>query len=379
MEAGNNQYMAGIQQVEEKLLDFLRTIETHQEKMFVSRLAEQNAQLQDVVGELFDGLKTDLADLFKLAPPERLQDFHEKFTKAIEHCADSYRFFLLFTGQESGMNFLKGRHELCRGKHLLYELRAELPVLQQYWVLLDALPSLAALETWTPGLEVPVGMMRKKREDPRSAYSLYVPENYTPQKQWPLIVCLHGGYSRDDDYILTWLRAAKSKGYMVLSPKSDRETWSAIRLPGIAPNPALDRRSIRMMLEEVWGTYAVDRSRVYLTGFSDGGIFTYVLGLAYADLFAGIAPVSGRIHPAADHFVRRGQGKDLPILIVHGGQDPIFPIEVTRQVRDVFVKLGYDVTYQELRDWGHAYPYSINETIVLPWFEGLGAKSKSPA
>ena len=144
MEAGNNQYTAGIQQVEEKLLDFLRTIETHQEKMFIARLAEQNAQLHDAVGELFEGLKTDLS---ALAPTERLQDFHEKFTKAIEHCAYSYRFFLLFTGQESGMNFLKGRHELCRGKHLLYELRAELPALQEYWVLPDALPSLVTLET----------------------------------------------------------------------------------------------------------------------------------------------------------------------------------------------------------------------------------------
>jgi hypothetical protein len=25
--------------------------------------------------------------------------------------------------------------------------------------------------------------------------------------------------------------------------------------------------------------------------------------------------------------------------------------------------------YKELPDWGHAYTYSINETLVLPWFE----------
>ena len=62
-----------------------------------------------------------------------------------------------------------------------------------------------------------------------------------------------------------------------------------------------------------------------LTGFSDGGIFTYVLGLAYADIFAGIAPVAGRIHPAINHLLRRGQGKDLPIFIVHADRTRSLP------------------------------------------------------
>ena len=83
-------------------------------------------------------------------------------------------------------------------------------------------PRSPALEIQTPDLDVPVGIVRKERKDQRSAYSLYVPENYTPHTEWPLIVCLHSGYSREDDYLLTWLRAAKSKGYMLLAPKSVR-------------------------------------------------------------------------------------------------------------------------------------------------------------
>ncbi len=371
METQSSQYTAGMRQAEQRLLDFLRTIEAHLEGLHMHRLAEQNAQLKDRLGETVEALQADLA-LF--SPPESLQEFHTTFSRAVQHCADAYAFLLLFTGQEFAMDFLKGRYEFCRGKYLLYELRAKLPILKQYWVFPDALASLPALEIQAPDLDVPVGVIRKEREDQRSAYSLYVPENYTPHTEWPLIVCLHSGYSREDDYMLTWLRAAKSKGYMLLAPKSVRETWSAIRLPGTPPNPVLDRRSIRAMLEEVWDTYAVDRERVYLTGFSDGGIFTYVLGLAYADIFAGIAPVAGRIHPAINHLLKRGQGKDLPIFIVHGEQDPIFNVAVTRQTHDGLTKLGYNVTYKELPDWGHAYPYSINETLVMPWFEDLGAE-----
>ncbi len=371
MEVESSQYADGMRQAEKRLLDFLRTMEAHLEGLHLNRLAEQNARLKERLGETLEALRADLA---LSSPPEQLQEFHTKFSKAVQHCADAYAFLLHFISQEFAMDFLKGRYEFCRGKYLLYELRAGLPILQQYWVFPDVLAALPALEIQEPDLDVPVGIIRKERQEQRSAYSLYVPEHYTPYKEWPLIVCLHSGYSREDDYLLTWLRAAKSKGYMLLAPKSVRETWSAIRLPGIPPEPILDRRSIRAMLEEVWDSYAVDRRRIYLTGFSDGGIFTYVLGLAYADIFAGIAPVAGRIHPAINHLLQRGQGKDLPIFIVHGEQDPIFAVDVTRQTHTGLTKLGYNVTYTELPDWGHAYPYSINETLVLPWFEGLGAK-----
>lgn len=372
MDAATERYTAGIHQLEEKLLPFLRTMETYQEQLHMSRLAEQRDALEATVGELFHDLKIELADL---VPPRQLNEFHTSFAKAIEHCADAYGAFVSAVGRDFAIRFLKGRFLLCLGKQVLYRLRADLPLLQQYWVLPEVLPELTRLESRNSDLDVPVGLIRKEQTEQRYAYSLYVPENYTPHKTWPLIVCLHGGYSRDDDYILTWLRLAKSKGYLLLSPKSSRETWSAIRTPGTPPNPVVDLRSVRLMLDEVWETYAVDRSRVYASGFSDGGIFTHILGLSFPQLFAGIAPISSQLHTAADQLLRRGRGLDLPILLVHGEKDPIFPIDFARQTQQLLSGLGYPITFREIPDWGHAYPYSINETVVLPWFESLEARS----
>ena len=371
MEAANEPYLQEIRQAEEKLLYFLRTMETLQEEIHLARIAEQQAQFRQTIGDLFTLLNTQLS---ALSPPQELKDLHATFSQAVVCCADAYQAFLLGSFPDSSEYFLLSRQVFCRGLYLLYQLRAELPILQPYWVLPTARPSLAELETRAPGLEVPVGFIHMERASHRAGYSLYVPENYTAQKNWPLIVCLHSGYGRGDDYILTWLRPAKSKGYLLLAPQSRGPTWSAIRTPFSPPNPPLDMGSIRAMLEEVFNTYAVDRSRVYLSGFSDGGIFTYILGLTYADLFTGIAPVAGRLHPALEDLMRRGQGKGLPMLMVHGGQDPIFSVGFTRQTHDLFTRLGYQVTYKELSEWGHAYPYSINESIVLPWFESIEAK-----
>ena len=369
MEAPDDRYTERIRRAEDKLVHFLRTFETMQEEIHLSRIADAQAQLRAAVGDLFTALP---AELSTLSPPESLTDrsraaFHAKLSEAVVCFADAYACFLSGAGPNFGQAFLRSRQAFCKGLYLLYEIRAELPALQQYWVLPAALPALAALEAKTPGVEVPVGFTHKQGTNQHAEYSLYVPEHYTPQQTWPLIVCLHGGYGRGDDYIWTWLRPAKSKGYLLLSPKSVGPTWSAL-------NPPVDSRSILAMLEDVCATYAVDRKRIYLTGLSDGGIFTYVLGLAHAQLFAGIAPVAGELHPMVDPLLRRSQGKEVPILIVHGAQDSIFSVEFTRQTHALLKKLGYNVTYQELPDWGHAYTYTINETLVLPWFESLGVK-----
>jgi phospholipase/carboxylesterase len=357
----DEQYREAIRRTEDKLLHFLRTFEKLQEEIHLGRVGEAQARLREAGGELFPALTTELT---ALSPPESLKEFHAKLSEAAASFAEAYATFLSGKGQQFAQAFLDGRQALCRGLYVLYELRSQLPIMQQYWLLPSAMPALAALETRTPGVEVPVGFSHKPSTNAHTQYSLYVPENYTPQQTWPLIVCLHGGYGRGDDYIWSWLRPAKSKGYVLLSPKSAGPTWSIL-------NPPLDVRSIQAMLEEVCATYAVDRKRVYLTGLSDGGTFTYLLGLSCADRFAGMAVIAGEMHPMVDPLLRRGQGKAVPILIVHGAQDFIFDVAFARQSITLLQKVGYNVTYQELPDWGHAYTYTINEQRVLPWFESL--------
>ncbi len=365
METADKQYWAGVRHVESHLAHFLRVFEVLQEEIHPARLSECQAQLRQAVGGHFPTLAAELA---MLSPPPAERDFHEKLTKAVSYCEAAYTAFLAGAGKQFAAAFLQSRQALCRGLYLLYEVRAQLPTVQAYWVLPEAYSALAMLEAQVPGLATPVGFVHREQTDTHAAYSLYIPEYYTPQRSWPLIVCLHGGYGHGNEYIWTWLRPAKSKGYLLLSPKSVGPTWSAL-------HPPVDIRSILAMLEEVCTTYAVDRHRIYLTGLSDGGIFTYLLGIAQAQLFAGIAPIAGELHPMVDPLLRQKQGRAVPLLIVHGAKDFIFPVQSVRSAQQLLAKLGYDVTYHELADWGHAYPYRINEQIVLPWFASLRAPS----
>lgn len=361
MNSPNEQYRAAVDKITEQLLSFLRFFEKLQEDIHFAKVGDAQARVREETSALFPRLSEELATL---TPPEPLGDGHAKLSAAVASFADAMTHFLSGRGQQFGQAFLDCRQALCRGLYLLYEIRAQLPGLQPYWVLPESLANLSTLETRTTGVEAPVGFLDKPSMDTHAPYSLYVPEHYSTQQTWPLIVCLHGGYGQGNEYIWTWLRPAKSQGYLLLSPKSLGPTWSVLQ-------PSVDIRSIQAMMDEVCATYAVDRRRVYLSGLSDGGTFSYILGLSCPDRFVGIAPIAGDLHPMVDPLLRQKKGIDVPLFVVHGAKDFIFDVRSVRASCDLLKKIGYNLTYTELPEWGHAYTYSINEQLVLPWFAGL--------
>jgi phospholipase/carboxylesterase len=195
-------------------------------------------------------------------------------------------------------------------------------------------------------------------EDPyaRGGYTLYVPETYDEDRPWPLIVALHGGYSHGRDFLWTWLREARSRGYFVLSPTSTGRTWS---IGLIDP----DARTLLKNLDEVRTQYRIEPSRILLTGMSDGATFGLGLGLHESMPFSAIAPVSGVLPPVDLSYARAKR-----IYWVHGEQDWMFPVgravHACRQLKEA----GAEVILKVVHDLSHAYPREQNSDI-LRWFE----------
>ena len=357
-------YRAIISAQEEKILVFLRAFEWLQEHMHLGQIKQAKQDVFDRAGgDVFPPLN---AELEGLEAPDGREAFHKKWLEALEQLEDAYTSFL--TGSEANfiVAYMQSRRAFSLGKYALYELRAELPKLREYWVLPDALARWDELDTPVAGVEAQTGVIHRPSTDKHAEYSLYVPEYYDPSRSWPLVITLHGGHGRGDDYLLTWLRAAKSAGYLLLSPKSLGGTWSLQR-------PGVDIRSILSMLETLLDEYRIDIGRLFVSGLSDGGSFSYALGLSCPKLFAGAAPIA-----AAGMIVgmfNLDKAKDLPIYIVHGGKDFMFPVATAQMAYELLQKSAFTkVKYEELPDWGHAYTYSINDTLVLPWFDSLPSR-----
>jgi phospholipase/carboxylesterase len=356
-------YAAKLSPFDEAFLNFLRTSESIQENLRIREVRPAQAQMLERTGDLFRRFDAEFAPL---TPPAGMTDTHQRIVETVGELQKSFNLFMTEPGPNWTVSFLYSRRSLCRALYSLYELQPHLPAVSRYFRTDDMTeaPELPA------HAEPKVGFIHRERNDRRSDYSLYIPESYSVHRQWPLIICLHGGYGEGYDYIWTWLRPARARGYILLSPKSLDVTWT------MTPN-SIDTRSILMMLDEVAQEYSIDRSRLFLTGLSDGGIMTYLLGIERHELFTGIAPVAGALHPMVDPLLRAKTGRELPIFVIHGVHDFIFPVAFTRQTNGLLKNLGYNLKYEELPDWGHAMTYSINERLVMPWFESLPPRDQA--
>jgi phospholipase/carboxylesterase len=202
----------------------------------------------------------------------------------------------------------------------------------------------------------------------RGGYSIYVPETYTPDRSWPLVMALHGGSGHGRGFLWSWVRDARSFGAIAVAPTAIGGTWALMGNDIDTPNLARILASVR----EHWN---IDPRRLLMTGMSDGGTFCYVSGLDSESPFTHLGPVSAAFHPMlaakADHDRLRG----LPMYLVHGALDWMFPVEVAHQAQQALSRAGANVSYREIGDLAHTYPREVNAPM-LAWLTETTAPAR---
>ncbi len=117
------------------------------------------------------------------------------------------------------------------------------------------------------------------------------------------------------------------------------------------------------LLVDVKAKYKVDPDRVYVLGMSNGGYFAHLVGKERSQTVAAVASHSGPLGLQTLLGVRAD--RKFPVLIIHGDEDPIFPVSFARENRDKYKREGHEVKYVELPGKGHMWgtEFGINETI----------------
>jgi phospholipase/carboxylesterase len=243
----------------------------------------------------------------------------------------------------------------------IYPLAGVLPPVNRFF-LDPALRSEEALQQpflGAPGRDNTGVMQFGERE--RGGFWLYVPENYSSERAWPLVMALHGGSGTGRLFLWSWLRDARSRGAILVAPTSVGSTWALMGADADCPN-------LGRILESICARWNVDPARVLLTGMSDGGTFSYVCGLESGSPFTHLAPVSAAFHPLLAQMADADRTRGLPIHIIHGSLDWMFPVELARQAHRALSKAGAAVTYREVADLSHTYPRELNRTL-LEWMD----------
>jgi phospholipase/carboxylesterase len=253
-----------------------------------------------------------------------------------------------------------------RAQEALYPISGKLPPVSAFFV--D--PSLREDADLLARLAAPAhpdsGIIHDHNEPAgRGGFSLYVPDYYTPGRAWPLVVALHGGSGNGRNFLWSWLRDARSFGAVLVAPTATGNTWALMGEDTDTPN-------LNRIIERVRSRWNIDPTKMLLTGMSDGGTFCYVTGLESASPFTHLAPVSATFHPLMAETADAERLRGLPIHIVHGALDWMFPVQVARQTQQLLSAAGADVTYRELADLSHCYPREINP-VLLDWLNGSPA------
>jgi phospholipase/carboxylesterase len=251
------------------------------------------------------------------------------------------------------MSVLTAMRKHCQAQEALFELCDGFPQINRYFLEGEPAPEVAAHHPGKPKL---FHSLQNQAPYARGGYSLFVPESYSPDHPMPLVVALHGGYGHGRDFLWTWLREARSRGFILMAPSSLGRTWSIADI-------SMDAWQLIRHVDEVCSRYTIDSDRMLVTGMSDGGTFALGFGFQKDCPIKAIAPVSCVLVPVDLDLAGHRR-----VYWVHGAQDWMFPVGRAVKACKELSSAGADVRLKVVPDLSHAYPREENDAI-LRWFE----------
>lgn len=147
----------------------------------------------------------------------------------------------------------------------------------------------------------------------------YLPKgiNETAAKDLPVVFSVHG--RGEPSWIFStkngWDRLADETGeFILVLPDSPQNIWLLER----------DGEVFAHIINKLYERFAIDKTRVYLTGFSNGGMITRQVGNRHPELFAAISPWNAPFVDPFDELL--ASGYELPCFICAGDNDDKVPL-----------------------------------------------------
>jgi predicted peptidase len=188
-------------------------------------------------------------------------------------------------------------------------------------------------------------------------YLLYLPNEYTKEKKFPVLLFLHGSGERGNDTELVkkhgppkLIEEGKEFPFIIISPQCPRGlNWT--------PKP------LNELINEVVYEFNGDENRIYVTGISMGGYATWALAIAFPDEFAAVAPICGGGDTKLVNRIKK-----LPIWAFHGAKDDIVPISESEEMVSELQKIKGDIRFTVYEDADHdSWTRTYNNQELYDW------------
>lgn len=214
--------------------------------------------------------------------------------------------------------------------------------------------------------------------DTKLPYRIYIPFNYSPDKEYPLLVNLHGAGLRGDDNERHLAFIDKTMNLpdlgmddvIIIFPQCPEgqkwvdSDWSVGSYSLDATPESNELAAVVELVNQLRETYNVDDNRIYACGFSMGGYATWNLLMNHGDLFCAGIPMCGAGDPTKTKDLA-----DIPIWAVHGAKDPTVPVVGSRNMVEAIQAAGGEkIHYTELPDNEHdVWNYTYANSEIFSW------------
>ncbi|MEJ4121195.1 CE1 family esterase [Corynebacterium macginleyi] len=172
------------------------------------------------------------------------------------------------------------------------------------------IPTSAPLSGPEPGSHMTINLSSGR------SFILSLPENYTAQKEWPVVLAFHGwGQSAESLRGYSRLDAAQA---ITVFPTGENKAWSPA--PYAVTRGSEDKKFVLDILDSLRATYNVDDSRLFATGMSNGGGFAAYLACQMPGIFYSVATISAAYY---EDILKDCAHEPVGRLDMHGTDDPI--------------------------------------------------------
>ncbi|WP_424518991.1 prolyl oligopeptidase family serine peptidase [Rubrivirga sp.] len=183
--------------------------------------------------------------------------------------------------------------------------------------------------------------------------AVVLPEGYGDlDRQWPLLIFLHGAGERGSD-----LDLAVTHG-PIKERRQGRDLPFVIVAPQVPEGGRWTVGRVAAALDAAMETYRIDESRVYITGLSMGGFGTWEAIERMPERFAAAVAICGGGNP-----IGLAAARDVPVWAFHGDADTVVPLAASAWMVRTLEAAGGDVRFTVYPGVGHD---SWSETYANP-------------
>ena len=168
----------------------------------------------------------------------------------------------------------------------------------------------------------------------------YVPNTVASSKEntVPLVVSLHGNQNdpRLQGDSTGWPELAAKENFIVVSPEWQEKEVNFFKCDGLGGDGVMN------LVEDLKVKYPqIDPSRIYVTGLSIGGAESFLLGMKYSNIFAGVGVVSG-VNVFANEVIEIANNYtagEIPLLYLCGDHDffQMIPVDGSSEYGTAFL------------------------------------------